>query len=142
MKKISLILFLLFSSYFFGQENQVRPFIDPPRTTPRFVEDQDLSERENKEIFGKKITERFHGYVSCNDISKYFDSIHRKIYFSFKIDSLGYSKFNMIWPKELINSQLADDLSKIVDSLPRFIPATLNNRPVPIYYSMPFLKNK
>ncbi|MEZ4840257.1 MAG: hypothetical protein R2821_01720 [Flavobacteriaceae bacterium] len=140
MKKISLILFLLSSFYFFGQEKEVRPFIDPPRTTPRFVEDQHLSEKENKEIFSKKISNRFNNYIHNNDISKYFDSTYKKIYFSFEIDSLGYCKFHKIFPEKLIHSKLVEDLTIIVDSLPRFIPATENNKPVKIYYSIPIVK--
>ncbi len=133
MKEIFIIIFIISQSICFSQNN-VRPFVNPVETAPRFIEDISLSETQNKKSFNKRIQSLFTKHFNYPDSPFINDSIKTKAYISFSIDSLGKVKFHSIKPKKLFSNHCIKEVSRMIDSLPNFIPAKQRNRPVKIKY--------
>ncbi len=140
MKKYFIIFILTsFILNSFGQEKgNIRPFINPAETKARFIEDKNLSENENLKSFRKKIKEHFIKHLENTSVK---DSIKDKIFVSFKIDTVGVSIFHNLKPQKLETIYLKVVFSNIINSFPKFIPATQRNKKVPIYYTFIY-KNK
>ena len=137
MKNYLLILILVLITFnsFCQEKSEITPFVNPPETKPRFIEDINLSESENLKSFNKKLRAYFYEDIIT-------DSIQAKIYVSFKIDTLGHSKFHKIYPKEFETKYLKTKFSNIINSLPKFIPATQRNKKINMNYSITIFKNK
>jgi len=133
MKEICIIIFIISQSICFSQNN-VRPFVNPVETAPRFVEDINLSEAQNKKKFNKRIQSLFTKHFDYLDSPFINDSIKTKVNIKFSIDSLGRAKFYDIKPKKIISNHHVEELSKMINSLPKFIPAKQRNKSVMIKY--------
>jgi len=139
MRYFLLILILVTTDSFCQENTEKYSFVNPKETIPRFLEDKNLTEKENQVSFKTKIKEHFIKHI---ELSQALDSIKNKIYVSFKIDSLGFSKFYGIKPTNYDTKYLRNEFSNIVNSLPTFIPATQRNRKINIIYSIPVFRNK
>jgi hypothetical protein len=141
MKQYFLVLILTSITFnSFSQEgSEIRPFFNPTETKPRFIEDKNLSERENLKTFNKKLRTHFNQHLKNSNLK---DSIESKIYILFKIDTIGLSQFHKIRPQEFETKYLKKEISTIVNALPQFIPATQRNKKVTIIYVIPLLKNE
>lgn len=133
-----IIFFLIFSALSYSQE-KAKSFVNPPQTKPRFLEDINLTEQENLESFRKKISTHFIQNIENSNLK---DSIKNKFYVSFKIDTLGISRFHNIKPQSLETQFIKEKFSIIINSLPKLIPATQRNKKVSIFYTIPVFRNK
>ena len=141
MKQSIFIIILTLVTYdsFCQKENSVRPFVNPVETKPRFIEDQHLSENENLKSFNQKIKVSIVNKLKNSPI---IDSISNKICISFKIDTFGRSQFYKIRPVESETRYLIKEISALLDSLPKFIPATQRNKKTSIIYVIPISINE
>jgi len=141
MKKVFIIIFITSQLVCYSQNN-IRPFVNPIETAPRFTEDIGLSEAQNKKLFNKRILSLFTKHFNYSDSLFINNSIKTKAYIMFSIDSLGKAKFYGVKPKKIVSIYHIKEVSRIIDSLPKFIPAKQRNRPVKIGYSIPILLKK
>ena len=141
MKNYLLILILVLITFnsFCQEKSEITPFVNPPETNPRFVEDKKLSESENLKSFDKKLRIHFDEYLNNSNLK---DSIGNKIYIRFSIDTLGNTKFHKIYPKGVETKYLKKEVLILLNSLPKFIPATQRNKKVNIIYIIPLLKKE
>lgn len=141
MKKyfLALILTSITFNSFSQEKSKIRPFVNPPETKPRFMEDAELTQYQNNLSFSTKIRDHFIKYIE-NSATK--DSIKHEIWVSIEIDTIGVSKFLTIKPQKLETIYLKKELTIIINSLPKFIPATQRNKKVKIIYIIPLLKKE
>ncbi len=142
IKNILILSFFIFHIGSYGQlekshNKKYIPF-GPIETAPRFMKDISLSESQNKKSFKKRILSLFIKYFNNQD--SLFIKVKTTPYITFTIDSLGKAEFSGIRPDKLFSKNAIENISGLIDSLPRFIPGKQRQRPVKVIFTIVYSK--
>jgi len=147
IKNIFIFSLIIFQIGCFGQVNKSKskkigiPFF-PIETAPRFMQDVSLSEAQNKKSFNQRILTLFKKHFNSQDSLFIKETIKTKAYITFAIDSLGKAEFSGFKPDKLFSKNSIENISELIDSLPRFIPGKQRNKPVKVKYTIPVFSKK
>ena len=146
IKYFIIVTFILFQTNCFGQieRSDKKEFIPfgPIETSPRFSEDINLSEDQNKKSFNQRIQSLFTKYFNNQDSLFINDTINIKAYIMFTIDSLGKAKYAGTRPDKILSKNAMENILVFIDSLPIFIPGKQRQRRVKVKYSFPVYSKK
>lgn len=139
MKKYILVLILAVVAFNCFAQKENRHFSNPVETKPRFKNDIDLSEVENRKSFDKRIQNHFlkNFKVDTQD----FEIIKKSNYFlTFSIDTSGkatYKNIKVLKKGNKLSDKFIQESNRVINLLPSLIPATQRGIAVKVIYVIP-----
>ncbi len=135
MKNIIFLLFIFETINFSAQETI--PFGGDIYKYPRFKEDSLIPETQYRKLFKIKLKKILVEKLNKFDENPFrYDTIKRAI-LTFYIDSTGISNYKREYPENSFKPSFITFFQKLIDSVPRFIPAKARDVNTVIFYSLP-----